>query len=115
MTNKLWIDDLRDPTNHVDGEWVWAKTSNEAYKYLSSNKFEVISLDNDLGEPVEGIHIFDWIEERLYWKDIELSRLKTIYVHSSNVRAVKRILSARDIMKEKYDINVAVIGSSILK
>jgi hypothetical protein len=115
MTNKLWVDDLRDPTNHVEGEWTWAKTSKEAFQHLKSNSFEVVSLDNDLGEPTEGIHIFDWIEERLYWKDIDLDNLKAIYVHSSNVEAVRRILSAKHNMKSKYGIQVAVIGGSILK
>ena len=113
MLNKLWVDDIRDPTSHVNGDWVWAKTSKEAFDYIKSNTFSVISLDNDLGESIEGIHIFDWIEERLYWKDINLNKLDTIYVHSSNIQAVRRIMSAKDNMKTKYGIRVGVIGGSI--
>lgn len=112
MTDKLWVDDIRDPTEHVSGDWEWAKTSDEAFAELSTNKYSTISLDNDLGEEIEGIHIFDWIEERLYWKDIDLSNLKTIYIHSSNIEAVRRILGAKHIMKDKYNITVAVIKSS---
>lgn len=112
MTDKLWVDDLRDPKVHVSGDWHWAKNSEEAFQELKTNKYSVVSLDNDLGEETEGIHIFDWIEERLYWKDIDLSNLKTIYVHSSNIQAVRRILGAKTIMRDKYGIDLAVIKSS---
>lgn len=115
MMKKLWVDDLRNPVEHVEGEWTWAKNSNEAFRELSSNTYEVVSLDNDLGEDTEGKDIFNWIEQRLHWRDIELSRLKTIYIHSSNGEAVRYMLGARVNFKERYGIAVRVIGSSITK
>lgn len=115
MNNKLWVDDIRDPEVHVNGSWDWARTSEEAFEMLKSNQYEIVSLDNDLGEATEGIHIFDWIEQRLYWKDIDLSRLKTIYIHSSNVSAVRHIMGAKTIMNDKYGINLSVIKTSSVK
>jgi len=115
MSLQLWVDDLRDPNDYVKGDWVWAKTSEEAFKHLSSNKFEVLSLDNDLGEEVEGKDIFNWIEERLYWNDIDLSKLKVIYVHSSNTNAVKYILNAKHIFWDRYKIRLTLINNEILK
>lgn len=113
MMKKLWVDDLRDPAEHVQGEWEWAKNSDEAFRQLSSNTYDIVSLDNDLGEETEGKDIFNWIEQRLHWRDVELSRLKTIYIHSSNSEAVRYMLSARVQFKDRYDIVVRVIGSSI--
>ena len=42
---KLWVDDLREP----GPEWKWAKSSNEAIRYLLVNTVEEISFDHDLG------------------------------------------------------------------
>lgn len=114
MSNMLWVDDLRNPEEFVKGEWVWVKTSADAIKELQKNKYEVVSLDNDLGEEMEGKDIFNWIEQRLYWKDIELTKLKRIYVHSSNVGAVRYIMNARNIMRDKYKIEINIINSDIL-
>lgn len=114
MSNMLWVDDLRNPEEFVKGEWVWAKNSSEAFRELQTNKYEIVSLDNDLGEDVEGKDIFNWIEQRLYWKDIELSKLKKIYVHSSNVNAVKYIMNAKHIMRDKYNIEINIINNDIL-
>lgn len=110
MTKKLWVDDLRDPTMHVQGEWTWAKTSEAAFRELATNAYTVVSLDNDLGEETEGKDIFNWIEERLYLQDIDLSRLKAIYLHSSNVEAVRYMHQARDHFKCRYGIDVRVMG-----
>lgn len=111
---KLWVDDLRDPSVYVSGDWVWAKTSKEAFKELSSNKYDTVSLDNDLGEETEGKDIFNWIEQRLYWQDIDLSHLNTIYVHSSNVEAVRYILGAKDAMKSRFGIDVSIIKTDMV-
>ena len=109
MSKKLWVDDMRDPSQHVNDDWTWVKNSTDAFREISSNKYSIISLDNDLGEDVEGKHIFNWIEERLYWKDIDLTNLKEISIHSSNIEAVRYIMGAKSIMKEKYGIDVYVI------
>ena len=114
MSNMLWVDDLRDPKEYVKGDWTWAKTSADAFKELTTNNYSTVSLDNDLGEDVEGKDIFNWIEERLYWRDIELTNLTTIYVHSSNTQAVRYIMGAKEVMK-KYDITIKIINSDILK
>jgi len=44
---KLWHDDVRPAP---DG-WVWARTNDEALKYLRTGEVEEISLDHDLGCP----------------------------------------------------------------
>ncbi len=114
MSNMLWVDDLRNPEEFVKGDWHWVKNSADAFKALQTNNYEIVSLDNDLGEETEGKDIFNWIEQRLYWKDIELSKLKKIYVHSSNVAAVRQIMGAKAVMRSKYNIEINIINSDIL-
>jgi hypothetical protein len=43
---RLWVDDLRDPP---DGSWAVARTSAAAIGLLAAGRFEVLSLDHDLG------------------------------------------------------------------
>lgn len=114
MSNMLWVDDLRNPEEFVKGDWHWVKNSADAFNALKTNNYEIVSLDNDLGEETEGKDIFNWIEQRLYWKDIELSKLKKIYVHSSNVAAVRQIMGAKAVMQSKYNIEINIINSDIL-
>lgn len=46
---KLWVDDIRDPTQHGKIGWVWAKTYEEAIHYLTEYDVTEASLDHDLG------------------------------------------------------------------
>lgn len=43
---KLWVDDLRDPP---DDTWTVARTSHKAIYFLAGIKFDLMSLDHDLG------------------------------------------------------------------
>lgn len=68
---KLWIDDERNPANHVEDSdsWTWAKSADEAIKHLSTGLVDTVSFDHDLGEPKDtnnGYQVIKWIEEQVY-------------------------------------------------
>ena len=65
---KLWLDDLRDPNNHIGGDWVWVKTVEEVVALLQTNKVTHLSLDNDLGpNQLEGHVIVEWMINNDIW------------------------------------------------
>lgn len=47
---KLWLDDIRDPHTALFGkwDWVWAKTADEAIRWLRTGDVTQASLDHDL-------------------------------------------------------------------
>lgn len=47
---KLWLDDIRNPSDYGHEGWVWAKTADEAITLLSREKISKASLDHDLTE-----------------------------------------------------------------
>lgn len=94
----LWLDDERDPNDSSIQEdfgarpgMIWVKTVPAAKEILKTGKVTYISFDNDLGQPEEGRHLANWIEEEAYY-----GRLPKILwmVHSKNMSAVKQIIMA---------------------
>lgn len=83
---KLWVDDLRPMPPGYD---VWAKNYHEAVAFIDTGKVTHISFDNDLGEPLEGRHIIDYMYELAYFKTIPPIRMQ---VHSSNGGAIPAML-----------------------
>ena len=89
---RVWLDDLRDPTDPEikakygsDGTEVWVKTAGEAIDLLRSGSVVSISLDNDLGEgQPEGRTVADWIEMSAFHGT--LPRMD-VWVHSDNTVA----------------------------
>lgn len=45
----LWLDDIRKPWTHGADGWTWAKTAEDAIKWLKTGEVECASLDHDLG------------------------------------------------------------------
>lgn len=87
---KIWLDDERDPDNQdwwvefpqlSEGGWTWVKTVEEAQSIIEGGGVTFISFDNDLGQPKEGIHLANWIEEKAF--NGELPRIGW-EVHSKN-------------------------------
>ena len=111
MANRiLWVDDIRDPFKIMGfspDECVWVTSFHEAVNMLSKrDDFTAIYLDNDLGEASEkeGGHVLNHIEEKLFFDQLE--DLQDIYVHSDNASAVRKMLSAKDVMEEKYGVTM---------
>ena len=77
---KIWVDDIRIPP---DDTWAWCKTSEatiECLKYLKmvgSTKFNLMSLDHDLGGDDTSRPIVLWMCENNFWP-VE------VRVHSAN-------------------------------
>lgn len=69
----LWVDDLRPAP---DG-WHWAKTSAEAIDALASQRWDLMSLDHDLGGDDTSRRAVLWLCENGNWPD-------EIRVHSAN-------------------------------
>lgn len=89
---KLWIDDVRLPPTG----WFWAKNSEVALQLLSTDQFDEISFDHDLGGDDTAYPVATWIEEQAYHGKIN----KMIwYVHSANPigrERIKRAMQAAD-------------------
>lgn len=107
----LWVDDLRDPYVFMNfkQDVTWAKTYESAIKILTNEDFDIIYLDNDLGneDGFQGKHVFNYIEELLYFK--KQCDLTMIYIHSDNSSAVRTMLSAKDNIKIKYNVDMEQI------
>lgn len=113
MTNFIiWLDDLRDPLDYgfdYCGDLRWHKTFTEFKDYISSAfnvLVEEIHLDHDLGSDLDGTG-YDallLIEEMLYGGD--LKSLKTIYVHTSNPSAATKMMSVKDIFRDKFGVDM---------
>jgi len=95
---RLWLDDKRDPKNpkirekyKSSGDEIWVKTVEEAKAYLEQGNVSYISFDNDLGLPLEGRHLANWIEEKAY--NNEIPRLEW-RVHSQNPKGAEQIKQA---------------------
>jgi len=78
---KLWVDDIRVPPEG----WLWAKTAREAIDILASLEIDEVSLDHDLGEPIEvvgsGYEVACFLEERAV---NGLAVPSVIRIHSAN-------------------------------
>lgn len=84
---KIWIDDLRDPKDFVEGDWIWVKSSAEAIKTLEQFKNDgivigAISFDHDLGGDDTTRPVMLWMCTYEFWP-------KVCYVHSSNPPGAK--------------------------
>jgi hypothetical protein len=69
---KIWIDDLRDPKDFVEGDWIWVKSSAEAIKTLEQFKNDgivigAISFDHDLGGDDTTRPVVLWMCENDFW------------------------------------------------
>lgn len=100
---KLWLDDLRNPANHVGEGWTWVKTTAEAIDALASRTVDTLSLDYDLvpaayGCPActggldcaahaNGYGVVEWLARNPdRWP-------RTVQVHSANFAGALRMLS----------------------
>lgn len=102
----LWVDDLRNPWKLGMENTVWVLDYFQALNILDNNdQFTVIHLDNDLGEhSPEGKSVFHYIEYLLH--ENKLPFLECIFIHSDNASAVRSMLSATEVFKEKYGVTV---------
>jgi len=99
MTIKLFIDDIRQPSDvgFINSEWVVARTYSEAMRYIESFKPQLISFDHDLGymQPSG----FD-IAKELLNLDMDLGEYISsdfkYYVHSANPIGAENIRSLLD-------------------
>lgn len=69
MRTVLWVDDLRDPPNRADEQYVIARSVNEAKRLIEELPwFDVIDLDHDAGiyaaEGGDYINILNYLEAR---------------------------------------------------
>lgn len=98
MSIRLWLDDIRDPSEHGCIGWTWVKTADEAIALLRTGNVTQASLDHDLSiaatmgcpAPDErtGYTVACWMEENEVWpKD-------GVTVHSMNPVGKRRMLEA---------------------
>lgn len=100
---KLWLDDIRNPARFGCIGFVWAKTAQEAIKYLQTGEVTFASLDHDLGiqstlglpnDEETGYTVVCWMEDHNVWpKD-------GVVVHSMNPVGRKRMQQVIDKYKK---------------
>ena len=64
---KLWLDDVRDPKAYTTVAYTWARTAQEAIKWLKTGRVTYASLDHDLGGPETGYAVVLWMEAHNVW------------------------------------------------
>ena len=95
MTYKIWVDDVRRPTESFESSYIWLKTVEDVKKFIKTvekndkHKIELLDLDHDAGDcgPPDYIKILDWLEET--------GRNYPIHIHSQNpvgVENMRRII-----------------------
>jgi hypothetical protein len=112
---QIWLDDIHHPRVspfHLESPQ-WIANGNDFIDIVdlmiadgTHNNIDLISFDNDLGEEydIDGKYCFNYIESLL--NDGYFKNLKTIVIHSDNSSAVNSMMAAKDIFKEKYNINI---------
>jgi CheY-like chemotaxis protein len=121
MVKVLFLDDdserwnifNQDLVKDQDIELIWVKTSDEAIKKLKQTKWDIISLDHDLGGQsyVEsglgtGYEVAKNISEDFYYND------KLIFVHSWNPEGAKNM---RKVLKKSLYIPFNKDLSGVIK
>ena len=88
---KLWLDDIRA----APSDWIHVTTAAAAIGILEHNQVDEISLDHDLGEESQetGYTVILWLENQVMRHDYVPP---TIYIHTANPVARKRMERARD-------------------
>ena len=113
LIKAAWVDDLRNPidflTNQSDFIGLhWLETYESGFKFVVRNAkvLERVHLDNDLSDAKDrqGYHIFNAIERLVYQG--KMPNLKEIIIHSDNASAVKGMMTAKDIFRDRFGIVV---------
>lgn len=73
VATALWVDDVRPAPEG----WHWAKNSDEAIDALASQRWDLMSLDHDLGGEDTSRRAVLWLCENGNWPD-------EVRVHSAN-------------------------------
>lgn len=98
---RLWVDDIREPpgrTGSKEDFW-WARTYNEATRFLSMYMADVICLDHDLGGEKTGYDLLCWVERRLeYSSEVP----PQIFCHSMNPVGRSKIQVAIDRINSRF-------------
>lgn len=78
---RVWLDDVRPSPPG----WEWVKSSSEVIRLLQEGDVTEMSLDHDLGFPIEdtGYMVLAWLERQLVDEQWE-HRLPIIHVHTRN-------------------------------
>ena len=94
----LIVDDIRTPENifladatlalYDDVEWDVAINHDHAIRKLKANRYDVVTLDHDLGEEKTGYEVACWLEWNIIMKDY---KAPVIRVHSANPVGRNRI------------------------
>lgn len=90
----IWIDDLRNPKDFVEGDWIWIKNSADAIKTLEEFKNDgvvvrAISFDHDLGGDDTTRPVVLWMCMNDFWPN-------SWFVHSSNPPGVEWLTGMLD-------------------
>lgn len=87
---KLYLDDEREAPEG----WIRVKTAHEAIQLLELNRYDIVSLDHDLGtdhhtKPNNGYDVIEWLEEQILCNGY--TPIPTIFVHTANPAARRKM------------------------
>lgn len=85
---RLFLDDIRDPSEYKVHDVVWVKTYNEAVNYLKTGNVIWISFDHDLGSGKSGYDVAKYIEQNVYENKMFCPEWQ---IHSANPTGRKNI------------------------
>lgn len=105
---KLYLDDVRTTPKG----WDRAHTAQECVDLLSTQEYEYVSLDHDLGEDKPTGHdVLVWLEEAVAGN--KTFKVPTVFIHTSNPAGRQRMVQAlQSIWKLKDDKDTNNVGSS---
>lgn len=92
MYTGLYVDDIRDPSdtygNVTDTHWLVARSFHAAVHLLEMYKFQIVSLDHDLGcfygnKEMTGYDVLMWMVDKKLNSN-ELDHIEKVKVHSAN-------------------------------
>jgi len=86
---KLYLDDMRDTPKG----WDRVHTAQECVDAITTQQYDTVSLDHDLGEnQPTGYEVLVWLEEVVYkYKDF---KIPTVFIHTDNPVGRARMVQA---------------------
>lgn len=85
---RLFLDDVRDPSEYKVQNVAWVKNYKEAIEQLKTGNVTWISFDHDLGEGKSGYDVAKYIEEGVFNGNLKCPEWQ---IHSSNPKGRRDI------------------------
>jgi len=93
MKLNIYLDDIREIPNHLEGLWIPIRTAEDVIYLLKKGVVKDMSLDHDLGKDYFGHERLNGYELLCYMERDNLWPKGKIYVHSANPVGREKMLA----------------------